>query len=392
MDSNHSPEAQAAIAKAQRLRLNRILGGCVSFAFTAVIVVCSWTFGYLDGVRVLHFLLGVLIINAAAIALVKSDLNLRLKDPSLTGPLIVASLWPSVYVMYHVEEPILRAAFLLMGTVAMLFGALAFDFRRMLSIAGVALITYLILLLALFHFAPQRLDLRVEIILIIAYVVVLGQIAYLGSFIAGLRKTLREKNASLLTTMAELEELATRDPLTRLPNRRTAMQQLEREMSRTERRRNGGDGLCIGLLDVDHFKRVNDEHGHQAGDDVLRLIGDTLNAVMRQGDFVARFGGEEFLIILPEASLAGGEKAAERIREAIARIPLDSLPTATAVTVSIGLAAHLPDRRIEETLGLADQALYEAKHLGRDKVVVWTEPGSSSEADGTAAGRAGIAS
>src|SRR5690606_22599003 len=181
-------------------------------------------------------------------------------------------------------------------------------------------------------------------------------------------------NASLLKTMAELEELATRDPLTRLPNRRTAMQQLERELTRSERRRNGEEGLCLGLLDVDNFKRVNDEHGHQAGDEVLRLIGETLNDTIRHGDFVVRCGGGEFLIILPDTGLEGGEAAAERLRLAISGIPADRLPVPGPVTVSIGLAAHRDDRRIEETLGLADRALYQAKHGGRDRVIVWREP------------------
>src|SRR5690606_37169236 len=108
-----------------------------------------------------------------------------------------------------------------------------------LQIGGISLITYLLTILALHKFAPQRVDLQVELVLVISYAVLLSQIAFLGSFIAGLRKTLREKNASLLKTMAELEELATRDPLARLPNRRTAMQQLERELTRSERRRNG---------------------------------------------------------------------------------------------------------------------------------------------------------
>src|SRR5690606_5758465 len=155
--------------------------------------------------------------------------------------------------------------------------------------------------------------LQVELVLFIAYSVVLTQVAFLGRFIAGLRKTLREKNASLMKTMAELEELATRDPLTRLPNRRTAMHQLERELMRSERRSSGEDGLCLGLLDVDNFKRVNDEHGHQVGDEVLRLIGETLSDTMRSGDFVARFGGEEFLLILPDTGLEGGQAAAERL-------------------------------------------------------------------------------
>lgn len=371
---NKAPgQDRAAVARAQRLRLNRILGGSVPYALTAVIVTCSWLFGYLDGERVVHFVLAAIAINLIAIGLVLTNLNLRLGDPSLTGPLIIAALWPSIYVMYYLEEPMLRAAFLLMATVAMLFGVLAFDLRRMLALGGVVLASYLVMLLALYWFAPERVDVRVEVVMILAYTVVLVQIAYLGSFIAGLRKSLRDKNASLLKAMAELEDLATRDPLTRLPNRRTAMQQLDRELSRSERRRQDGDGLCIGLLDVDNFKQVNDRFGHQAGDGVLRLLGETMSDTMRQGDFVARFGGEEFLLILPETSLEGGRKAVERIREAVAAIPPRDLSISHPVTISVGIAAHDPDRRIEETLGYADQALYRAKHLGRDRVEVWPE-------------------
>lgn len=152
------------------------------------------------------------------------------------------------------------------------------------------------------------------------------------------------------------------------------MQQLERELTRSERRRSGEDGLCLGLLDVDNFKRVNDEHGHQAGDEVLRVIGDTLNETIRQGDFVARFGGEEFLIILPDTGLDRGAAAAERLRRAISGIAPERLPVPFPITVSIGLAAHGDARRIEETLGLADRALYQAKNGGRDRVMVWREP------------------
>lgn len=368
-----SDDRPLSTAKAQRLRVSRILRGTVSFACTAAIVVSCWAFGFLDGARAVHYVIAVVAINAAAVATVFTGLNLRLRDPSLTAPLVVSSLLPSLYVMYHVSEPMIRAAFLLMGTVAVLFGALALDRRRMIGLCGITLTAYVALLALLYRTAPERLDLRVEGVLVLAYFIVLTQVASLGTFINGLRYKLRERNASLVQTMAELEELATRDPLTRLPNRHTAMTQLERELCRVQRRRQDGDGLCVGLLDVDHFKRVNDRFGHQTGDAVLRRIGETLNGAMRQGDFVARFGGEEFLIILPETSLDGGLAAAERMRAAVAAMDTADLPMTEPPTVSIGLAVHDPARRIEETLGLADQALYRAKHLGRNRVEAWQE-------------------
>lgn len=363
----------SATAKAQRLRLNRILGSIASYASTTAIVAVCWAFGFLDGERLVHFVIAVVAINVIAVGLVLGNWNLRLADPSMTGPLIVASLAPSVYVMYHVSEPMIRAPFLLMATVAMLFGILALSLRRMLMLGGIVMASYLLMLAALYLWAPARLDLRIEIVMVVAYGFVLVQIASLGSYIAGLRDKLRQKNAALTETMAELKVLATRDSLTRLPNRRTAMLQLQRELSRTERRDQSGDSLCVALLDVDHFKLVNDDHGHQAGDEVLRTLSDTMSSAMRDGDFVARFGGEEFLIILPETTLEGGKATAERLRQTIADTAHNALPQASQITVSIGLAVHVDGRRIEETLGLADRALYDAKHRGRNQVSVWSD-------------------
>jgi len=368
-----------AVDNAQKLRLSRVLRGTVSFACTAAIVVACWAWDFLDGIRAVHYLIAVAVINGTAIGMILSGVNLRLKDPSMTAPLVIASLWPSLYVMYFVEEPMVRAAFLLMGTVAVLFGALAMDRRQMLGLSGVTLLTYLVLLAALQRWAPERIDLRLESLIALAYLLVLVQIASLGSFIGGLRHKLRQKNASLETTMAELRDLATRDPLTRLPNRRTAMTQLQRELARAQRRRAGQDDLCICLLDIDHFKRINDRHGHQAGDAVLRRISEALSEAMRQGDFVARFGGEEFLIIMPDTSAEGALAAAERLRAAIAGIPGDALGLPDVPTVSIGLAAHRADQRVEETLACADRALYRAKHLGRDRVEMWDDGDAAAE-------------
>ena len=380
MEEELTSQEQDALASAQRLRFSRVLRGTLSFACTAAIVGACWAWDFLDGIRAVHYVIAVVAINGLALGVIASGANLRLKDPSLTTPLVLSSLPPSLYVMFFVTEPMVRAAFLLMGTVAILFGALALDRRQVMRISAVFLLSYLALLAALAHVAPERVDPRGESLVALAYFIVLLQVASLGTFIAGLRLKLRQKNQSLEEAMTELTELATRDPLTRLPNRRTAMAQLERELSRVERRRQDGDGLCLGLLDVDHFKRINDRYGHQTGDSVLRRIGEALQQSLRQGDFIARFGGEEFLIIMPETSLQGGLAAADRMRDAVARLPAESLGLPEVPTVSIGIAAHRPEERIEDTLACADQALYRAKHLGRNRVVPWTGDGDGREA------------
>lgn len=380
MEEEQTTQDENALASAQRLRLSRVLRGSLSFACTAAIVGACWAWDFLDGIRAVHYVIAVVAINALALAVIASGTNLRLKDPSLTTPLVLSCLPPSLYVMFFVTEPMVRAAFLLMGTVAILFGALALDRRQVMRISAVFLLSYLALLAALTNVAPERVDLRGESLVALAYCIVLLQVASLGTFIAGLRLKLRQKNQSLEEAMTELTELATRDPLTRLPNRRTAMAQLERELSRVERRRQDGDGLCVGLLDVDHFKRINDRYGHQTGDAVLRRIGEALQQAMRQGDFIARFGGEEFLIIMPETSLQGGLAAADRMRNAVARLPAESLGLPEVPTVSIGIAAHRTEERIEDTLACADRALYRAKHLGRNRVEPWSPEDHAREA------------
>ncbi len=373
MEQEAKPDVATDVAAAQRLRIRRILGGCASYACTALVVISAWLLGFLDGERVVHYVMAVTAVNALALLLVLGNVNLRFRDPSLTAPLVVSSLAAAAYIMYHVSDPTVRVAFLLLATVAMLYGLLVFEFRQMLTLGATMLLSYLLTLLALTYTAPERVDLPAEVLVVICYALVLTQTALLGSFIAGLKRMLREKNASLVATLGELEELASRDPLTRLPNRHTAMRQLQQELGRSERRRVDGDGLCVALLDVDHFKQVNDRHGHQAGDEVLKLLGETMKAGLREGDFVARFGGEEFLVILPETSLTGGEAVLERMRQAVADLPLTVLPTAQPVTVSIGLAEHHPGERIETTLGRADAALYAAKRNGRNQVAVWQE-------------------
>ena len=120
------------------------------------------------------------------------------------------------------------------------------------------------------------------------------------------------------------------------------------------------------LVDLDHFKQINDQHGHPAGDAVLRRTAEVLQACCREGDLAARIGGEEFALVLPEADLAVGLLIAERLRQRVADAREASFPR---VTVSVGVAARGKDASTaEELLGSADRALYEAKHGGRNRV------------------------
>jgi diguanylate cyclase (GGDEF)-like protein len=168
---------------------------------------------------------------------------------------------------------------------------------------------------------------------------------------------------------AQLAELAVTDALTGLYNRRYLYQQIEREFARAQRYKRP---LACLMLDLDHFKAVNDTYGHQVGDRVLTLVGDVLRASLRNTDMAARFGGEEFVILAPETPAEACLVVAERIRSRIAEQSAAANGEIPRVTVSIGVCTteHPQASVQDELVRLADEALYRAKESGRDRVVV----------------------
>jgi diguanylate cyclase (GGDEF)-like protein len=180
----------------------------------------------------------------------------------------------------------------------------------------------------------------------------------LGLLLARARTLLDFKNY-----LDSCEEAAFTDHLTGLANRRRFERQLEREVARTRRY---GRPFCLLMLDIDHFKLVNDTYGHEAGDEALRRLANALQAGTRGIDTAARIGGEEFALVLPETDRVRGCEVAERLRQAIKET---DIPAAGRITVSIGLAECTGAYSdVRELFAAADAALYEAKRAGRDRV------------------------
>lgn len=168
-----------------------------------------------------------------------------------------------------------------------------------------------------------------------------------------------------------LTELATRDELTGLFNRRRILEILTREMDRAGRY-NAPLTLCI--VDIDHFKEVNDTHGHNAGDIVLTCLADTIRKNVRKTDSVGRYGGEEFCIVLPHTTTSQSQWILERIRETISSMPF-MLETGTEIrlSISLGQVQYTPEiKEIRELINLADTALYRAKQSGRNRLCTST--------------------
>jgi diguanylate cyclase (GGDEF)-like protein len=164
-----------------------------------------------------------------------------------------------------------------------------------------------------------------------------------------------------------LEHLATTDHLTNLLNRRAFLEATEKEMRRSHRY---GQPLTLLMLDIDHFKRVNDTYGHPAGDEVLRRIAASTRHLLRDEDLTGRLGGEEFAIVLVQAPLIAATAVAERLRKTIGELVIDFEGRQISVTVSIGVAEFGADAdNLTRLVAVADERLYAAKHSGRDRVV-----------------------
>jgi diguanylate cyclase (GGDEF)-like protein len=158
------------------------------------------------------------------------------------------------------------------------------------------------------------------------------------------------------------------DPLTGAYNRRTFHEIAEREIARARR---AGQPLSMIMLDIDHFRAVNEKHGHRVGDEVLQRFADLVRSALRQEDMLVRFGGEEFLVLLPEVAGPGAVVVAGRIRRTVAAEPVQATGLTLPLTVSLGVAARLDEgpESLEQLLDRADSALSLAKERGRNRVV-----------------------
>lgn len=303
--------------------------------------------------------------SATFYGLIRSGANLRLADPSLTLPqLLVCS---AIQIGFALALPSLATVFIINLFVAFAFGILQQKQREFL-IAGAFVAIGLFFVLVrevpptqvIFGSSSERLVFWVFIVL------ALGRFTTVSIAASELRATLHERNRELRQSLAKIEELATRDHLTKLYNRRHMDSLIAQELSRADR---GGDTFCLAVVDIDHFKSINDRHGHDTGDKTLVEFGRLLPMMLRDTDQVARWGGEEFVVLLVATAIAGGTEVMERLRARVEGNDWSAAEIPVSPTCSIGVAERQADETIDDVLRRADAALYAAKHGGRNRVV-----------------------
>jgi diguanylate cyclase (GGDEF)-like protein len=205
---------------------------------------------------------------------------------------------------------------------------------------------------------------------------------FVADRVALLREQLTGRSDELEAALARVREMAMRDDLTGLYNRRQLMEYLNRQKALADR---GSVAFALCYIDLDHFKRVNDYFGHKQGDEVLKAFADIALKVVREGDFVARIGGEEFVLVLTNANLADAVQVSNRLRRQTQLMMIDPKAPDFAVTASVGVAAYRAREPVEQLMSRADTAMYAAKTQGRNRVVV--APETETRAISPAAGR-----
>ena len=297
-------------------------------------------------------------------AFIRSGETARLRDPSLTIPQMVWTITSGA--VAYVLAGDARGLVLSVLAMILFFGTFGLTVAEVIGIGVYALLAFASAIGVSSRFnanASGYLDIAYALMVLI---LLSGCIA-LNLRIQRIRAKLQQQREALAQALEVNRELATRDELTGLLNRRAMLDLMALEHRRSLR---SGRPLLLAQLDIDHFKPINDQHGHATGDRALQAFASTVRASVRDTDVLARWGGEEFVLMLTDTSADQARGLLERIRQAVQALEIAHSAGSLQLTVSIGLAQHLPGDTVEHTLERADQALYRAKALGRNRVVV----------------------
>lgn len=364
----------------QRLRMKRLGISALSHGMLLSILALALGLDLLTNFSVHSFSLFTL---SAAITqgvfwlLFHYRINLKFRDPSLTLLQIsIAVCWFSLLISLLPE---IRGSLIVLYIMVMLFGIFQLSMLEFAFAGLLSLICFGAVIASDFHLRPDEVNLKLSLMQWLILASAQTWIALFGSYVRKLSERLkkqrhvlqhsnhrmRQTNKKLAEAMEQLDEIAGTDELTGILNRRRFFEESRLRLACNESYQ--PSALC--MIDLDHFKKINDQYGHQAGDLVLERFCQIAEECLRSSDLFGRYGGEEFLLLLPQTNQESGVRIAERIREAFEQFPFDSIKPGLRLSASIGVTLHRWGEEVEETLSRADQALYKAKSSGRNQTV-----------------------
>jgi len=301
----------------------------------------------------------------AFFGLIRSGIAQRWKDIGLSMPQSLFAV-SSICWSYAITGPA-RGAIMSIMILVILFSVFGMRARQARLLALTAFLGLAGVMAWRCLLAEVRYDPRVELMHFIFAAIVMTATAILAVRLGRLRARLSEQKDELSKALELNRQLATRDMLTGLLNRRAMVELLAQEQPRQRR---AGGPMALALLDIDWFKRINDGHGHQVGDAVLQRFAEIARQQLRAGDALARWGGEEFLLLMPATTAAEAGVVIQRLRASIADGDFGSLAPGLTVSFSAGVSECGDAEQYAQAIERSDQALYRAKHAGRDRVEV----------------------
>ncbi len=304
----------------------------------------------------------------ALYAVLRSGRTQHLNDPALTLQQILFGL--SALVLNYAVIDVSRNVALPLLSLVLVFGMYRLTPGQILLVGGATVVMLLAMLLVMWRVHEPGFDVAEQSLNVVLAAVTLPMFAMVARRLTQMRQRHVQQKADMAEAIEQLHHLATRDGLTGLVNRRHMMTQLADEQQRQARSQRA---CCVALLDIDHFKRINDTHGHQMGDSVLISFARQAVEVLPGPDAVCRWGGEEFLVLMPEVALPEARSAIERLLRRIdITLPPRDDGQAWRVTLSAGLAEAQAGEPLSRAIERADAALYRAKQAGRDRLELAT--------------------
>src|SRR5215216_97214 len=310
-----------------------------------------------------YFLSGVGLLSVFVV-LSEAHFNDRFEDHYLTIFQVAGHV--AIQLCFLLAAPGIGFAFLSVVFLIFGFGALRMTSRQ-------AIISWTLTMIGLapiFLFSGTPIGLPIttqteRIAAMLSFVLTIGQCAFVGLYGSSMRKMLYDRSFELKVAYKRIEELAELDELTGASNRRCIMRMLGEEIARATR---SGSPCSVALIDLDWFKRINDAHGHPTGDEVLRTFAITVFANIRAIDKFGRYGGEEFLLVLPDTPHDSAARILDRLRAIIADLDWSAFSPSMRVTISAGVTMLNPNETSDTFLARADSALYAAKAQGRKRI------------------------
>jgi diguanylate cyclase (GGDEF)-like protein len=349
----------------QRLRLSQVGSAMLLMVVCAAVMHYVVWIGEANAVHVWWWTLFALGGVGAFYALIRTGYAKGFEDPSLTYPQMVYAIAVGA-VAYALAGP-MRGAALPTPLVVLMFGAFQLRPRAVGWVSLYVVVVYAVVMSTMAWRRPEVYRPAVELGHFLLVAITVLTVSVLAGRLARLRERLRRQKHDLGQALARVQELSTRDELTGLVNRRYMLELFEQERQRCVR---SGRTYCVALIDIDNFKQVNDIAGHAAGDDALRAFARESQAVVRIADVLARWGGDEFVLMLCDTRAPLARAGLERLRERVAALAIRAGGRDLRITLSIGLTEHIAGESVAQALERADRALYEAKAQGRNRVAV----------------------